>query len=495
MYHVSLYEQIRRACKVEGKSQREAAQQYGVSRWMVRKMLKHYKPPGNCRKQKVAHRLMDDYAQVVADIIETDKTAPRKQKHTSRRIYDLLVSDHDFKGNYSTVTRYMGKQRGRNQEVYIPLVHVDGTACYDFGEAYAVLDGVSTKIHFAVMDCCRTDQIFVKAYVRENTQAFQDSHAEAFSFFGGVPSEILYDNTGIAVVMKGGSECRKETPAFTQLKSYYLFTSQFCAPGKGNEKGKVENKVGYTRRNFLTPVPVAKTLAELNAYLLQCCEKHRDKMRLKMGEDAFTEEKAAFLSLPQDKFSAVHITCRKATKMSLVRYGSNDYSVPTEHAFKEVTVKAYYHRIDVCYQNQVIATHERSYAKGEQILSPYHYLDLIKRKIRSIDQAAPLKQLQVPACFDKYHKRLREAHHKKGDREFIDVLKLLEVYSLSEVTQAVQKSLATGSTECHTVKQHILNQKHGTGSTVKKDDSYAHLPALNILAPDLAQYDALRGVQ
>ena len=102
---MALYEQIRRACKVEGRSQRAAANEFGISRWMVNKMLKHHTPPGYCREQKVKNRLMDDYEGIIADIIEVDKTAPRKQRHTCKRIYDLLVLKHGFKGNYSTVTQ------------------------------------------------------------------------------------------------------------------------------------------------------------------------------------------------------------------------------------------------------------------------------------------------------------------------------------------------------------------------------------------------------
>ena len=496
MYGMTLYEPIRRACKVEGKSQRAVAKQFGVSRWMVKKMLEHHEPPGYCREKEVKHRLMDDYEKVIAEIIEADKTAPKKQRHTSRRIYDLLVSHHGFGGNYSTVTRYMKKHRTRHLEVFIPLVHEDGSACYDFGEAYVYLSDVKQKIHFAVMACCGTDRIFVKAYERENTQAFQDSHGEAFVFFGGVPTDILYDNTGIAVSLKGHEHQRVETQAFTQLKSYYLFQSHFCAPGKGNEKGKVENKVGYARRNFLTPVPRFKDLEELNRYLLKCCEQYRDKRIKVIGEERLKEVKGKFLPLPEEKFCAAHVTSRNVTKMSLVRYDGNDYSVPTDYAFKDVYVKGYYDHVDICYQSRVIATHKRGYGKGEQILCPYHYLDLVKRKIRSLSQAAPLRGMNLPECFDKYHKRLKEIQgDKKGDRDFIDVLKLLEVYSLEEVTEAVRKSVISGRTDLPTMKQHILNQGDSGRPAVIDVESYEHLSCLHLPLPDLNIYDTLRRIQ
>lgn len=493
MYGMELYEQIRRACKVEGKSQREAANKFGVSRWMVNKMLKHHTPPGYCREKKVKNRLMDSYETIITAIIEADKTAPRKQRHTCKRIYDLLVSEHGFKGNYSTVSRYIKKHRTKYQEVFIPLVHEDGSVCYDFGEADVYLSEELWRIHYVVIDCCGSDRIFVKAYIAENTQAFQDSHGESFRFFEGVPRDILYDNTKIAVSLKDGE--RIETKAFKELKSFYLFESHFCAPAKGNEKGKVENKVGFVRRNFLTPVPRFKDLEELNQYLLKCCEDYRDKRLKVIGEERMEEVKGKFLPLPVEKFCAAQVTTRSVTKMSLVRYDSNDYSVPTEYAFKDVIVKGYYDHVDICYQSQVIATHKRCYNKGEQVLCPYHYLDIIQKKIRSFNQAAPLKGMNLPECFDKYHQRLKAIHgNKKGDREFIDVLKFLEVHEVKKVAEAIRKSLLTGRTDIHTIKQHILNQEDVKAGELICAEEYKHLLCLHLPLPDLNAYDTLRGV-
>ena len=218
----------------------------------------------------------------------------------------------------------------------------------------------------------------------------------------------------------------------------------------------------------------------------------KEKRKALIGEERFQEVCSKFLPLPQGTFYCAHITSRTATKLSLVRYKGNDYSVPTSHAFKDLIVKGYYDRIDICYQSQIIATHKRCYGTGEQILSPYHYLDLIKRKIRSFKQAAPLQGMNLPECFDKYHKRLKGAYGKAGDRAFIDVLRLLESYPLEEVSGAIEKGLASGSTDSHTIRQYLLNQ----GRVGRPDpicmESYKKLPSLDIPPPNLKLYDDLR---
>jgi transposase len=141
--------------------------------------------------------------------------------------------------------------------VFVPLWHPAGHGQADFGEAVAVIGGVAQKVHLFVMDLPQSDAGFVKAYPAETTEAFLDGHVSAFAFFGGVPRSILYDNTKLAVVRVLGDGKRQRTRAFSELTSHYLFVDRFGRPGRGNDKGKVENLVGYARRNYLVPLPRA----------------------------------------------------------------------------------------------------------------------------------------------------------------------------------------------------------------------------------------------
>ena len=151
----------------------------------------------------------------------------------------------------------------------MPLAHPPGHAQVDFGEAVAEIGGVRQKVHFFCLDLPQSDACFVKAYPRETTEAFLDGHAAAFAFFGGMPRSILYDNLKLAVARICGDGRRERTRAFTGLVSHYLFQDRFGRPGKGNDKGKVEGLVKFSRSNFMTPVPMAASYEALNAMLAE----------------------------------------------------------------------------------------------------------------------------------------------------------------------------------------------------------------------------------
>ena len=137
---------------------------------------------------------------------------------------------------------------------------------FDFGEATVGIAGEKCKAHFAVMSLPYSDAFFIRAYPRECTETFQDAHAAAFAFFGGVPRKTDYDNSKIAVARIVGHQ-RELTREFLCLEAHFLFAHRFCRVGRANEKGHVESLVGYGRRNFMVPVPAFASWAEFNAYL------------------------------------------------------------------------------------------------------------------------------------------------------------------------------------------------------------------------------------
>lgn len=210
-------------------------------------------------------------------ILAEDQTAPVKQCHTAKRIFERLRDEHGFAGGYTVVKDYVRIGRARGRETFVPLAHPPGHAQVDFGEALAVIGGVRQKIHFFCLDLPQSDAFFVKAYPSETTEAFLAGHVCAFSFFGGVPLSILYDNTRIAVAKICGDGRRERTRSFTELVSRYLYRERFGRPGKGNDKGKVEGLVKYARSNFMTPIPVAASFAELNAMLAERCRRRQDE--------------------------------------------------------------------------------------------------------------------------------------------------------------------------------------------------------------------------
>ena len=279
MYYVELYARVRRACMVEGMSVREASRVFGLHRDTVRKMLAYSAPPGYRRQNPLRRPKLEPFTGVIGAILEADRQVPRKQRHTAKRILERLRDEYGFDGQYTIVKDYVREHRRRSQEMFVPLSHPPGHAQCDFGEALLVIGGVEQKAHCFVIDLPHSDGCFVKAYPAEITEAFLDGHVSAFSFLGGVPQSILYDNTKLAVAKILGDGRRRRTRAFTELQSHYLFDDRFGRPGKGNDKGKVEGLVGYVRRNFLVPIPSFESFEALNAYLEQrCLERMKAKL-------------------------------------------------------------------------------------------------------------------------------------------------------------------------------------------------------------------------
>jgi transposase len=219
------------------------------------------------------------YRALIDAWLEGDSDAPRKQRHTAKRIHRRLVDEHGADVAETTVRDYVRRRRREMGwvvgEVFVPQVHDPGIeAQVDWGEADVDLAGVRTTVHLFFMRASFSGAAFCQASLVETQQAFLELHVEALEWFGGVFEQLRFDNLPSAVkkVLKGRR--RVETDRFVALRSHYLFESQFTTPGiqGAHEKGGVEGEVGRFRRNHLVPVATVATLAELNTLLLAGCE-------------------------------------------------------------------------------------------------------------------------------------------------------------------------------------------------------------------------------
>lgn len=235
---VELYGRVRYAVQIEGLSRREAARQFGIDPRTVAKMLAFSVPPGYRRRRPPARPKLDPFTGIIDDILTQDEGRPRKQRHTSKRIFERLRDEHGYSGGITIVKDYVRAHRLRHREVFVPLRHDPGHAQVDFGEALAEIAGVERKIHYFAMDLPHSDACFVRAYPAETAEAFCDGHNAGFAFFGKVPRSILYDNTKLAVARILGDGMRQRTRVFSELQSHYVFADRFGRPGKGNDKGK-----------------------------------------------------------------------------------------------------------------------------------------------------------------------------------------------------------------------------------------------------------------
>jgi transposase len=490
---VEIYGRVRRAVRVEGRSQRAVAREFGLSRETVRKMLEFAVPPGYRRQQPVRRPKLGPWLGVIDAILEDDKQRPPKQRHTAKRIFDRLREEHKFNGGYTIVKDYVRGEQLRGREMFVPLKHAPGEAQADFGEALVVIAGVEQKAHYLAMDLPHSDDCFVVAFAAETTEAFLEGHVLAFAYFGGVPTRILYDNTKIAVARILGGEERQRTRAFSELQSYYLFADKFGRPARGNDKGKVEGIVGYSRRNFMVPIPRAHSWDELNAQLAERCRMRRER-RLRGHKETigerFERDRAAMLPLPAAPYEACEKISARVSSLSLVRYRSNDYSVPTQYGHRQIWVKGYVHEVVIACGSEVIAKHVRSYERETVVFDPLHYLALLEQKTRALDQAAPLVGWQLPECFAELRRLLEARLRKHGSREYVQVLRLMETFAVEEVTHAVEQALRLGTISFDAVR-HLLLCRIERRPPRLDMENYPHLPLAQVHTTQAADYMTL----
>ncbi len=304
----------------------------------------------------------------------------------------------------------------------------------------------------------------LKSYPAEISEAFCDGHVAAFAFFGGVPRSILCGNTKLAVARILGDGTRRRTRIFSELQSHYLFADRFGRPGKGNDKGKVEGLIGYARRNFLAPIPRFESFAALNGHL-ETRRRERLSARLRGHEETIAirmaRDRAAFLPLPSAPYDACDKRAGRGSSLSLVRYRGNDYSVPVAYGHREVPIRGYVDRVEISCASEVIARHSRSHEREDLIFGPLHYLPLIERKIGALDQAAPLRNWDLPEVFATL-RRLLEARMgprndgAAGKREYVQVPRLLESFPLGEVETAICEALRLGAIGFDAIKHLLL---------------------------------------
>ena len=490
---MEIYGRVRRAVRVEGRSQRAVARDLGLSRETVRKMLQYAVPPGYQRQQPIKRPKLGPWLGVIDAILEDDKQRPVKQRHTAKRIFERLKEEHGFTGGYTIVKDYVRSAELHCREMFIPLTHAPGEAQADFGEALVVIAGVEQKAHYLAMDLPHSDDCFVVAFPAETTEAFREGHVRAFAYFGAVPTRILYDNTKIAVARILGGEERQRTRAFSELQSYYLFADKFGRPAKGNDKGKVEGLVGYARRNFMVPIPRVSSWEELNTHLE--AEGRKRRLRRLRGHtetigERFERDHAAMLPLPAAPYEACEKIAGRVSSLSLVRYRSNDYSVPTQYGHRQVWVKGYVHEVVIACASAIIARHERSYERETVVFDPLHYLALLEQKTRALDQAAPLAGWQLPECFRQLRRLLEARLKKHGSREYVQVLRLMETFALAEVTHAIEAALLLGTISFDAVR-HLLLCRIERRPPRLDMENYPHLPMAQVRTTQAVDYMTL----
>ena len=322
---------------------------------------------------------------IIDRILEDDRTSHHKQRHTAKRIFDRLRDEYGFTGGYTIVKDYVRERRLRSREMFVPLVHSPATPRRTSARRWAVIGGALRKVHFLAFDLPHSDGCFVAAYPAETTEAFCDGHNAAFAFFGGVPRSILYDNTKLAVARILGDGKRQRTRVFTELQSHYLFEDRSAGRARATTRARSRDWSASSGGTSWSPsrVPRASRPSTMLSPNSAAGARRRGCGATRRPSASVSRrDRQVLLPLPPAPYDACDKRPGRASSLSLVRYRSNDYSVPVAYGHREVLIRGYVDEVVISCGAEVIARHRRSYDSEDLIFDPLHYLPLIEQKDR-----------------------------------------------------------------------------------------------------------------
>jgi transposase len=495
MLTVDDFAQIRQARR-DGLSIRQLAKQFRHSIRTIIKVLGQAEPkPYTLAKPRPAP-VFGNFQAIVDEILAQDRSAPPKQRHTAAQIFRRLVTEHGYTGSYDPVRRYAQRHRRERRETFIPLEHPPGHRLEaDFGHIYVDFPELRRQIPVLIVTWSNSNCPFALALPSERTEAILQGLVEAFTFFGCVPREVWWDNPKTVATYIFQGRQRTLHPRYAALASHYNFTPRFCMPKTPTEKPRVEKRVQDLQRQWATPVPRVRDLIELNLHLHRQCLESRQRTcgdnALSVGE-RFEQERAAALPLPPQRFDPCIIQPGQVDKYQTVRFDRNSYSVPRRWAFRPVSVKGYVDRVEVVGDGATVATHLRSYQRGQKILDPLHFLAVLERKPGALDHAPVYRDWQLPSVFHTLRRSLEELHGScVGTRHYIRVLQLLTNYPSEQVENAIASCLECDSPDVATITTAVHQQSaHNTHPFNDKALSL-ELSTVTVRPPDLAQFDRL----
>jgi transposase len=500
---VELFEEIRREYEFGVGTINGVARKLGVHRRMVRQALADAQPPERKRAER-ERPVLRPLMPFIDGVLEADRKAPRKQRHTAHRIWQRIGAEMAERPvTESTIRRYV---RERKQELGWSTRATCVPQSYDLGqegqvdwyEAWAELSGEQVLLQVFSMRSMASGAAFHRAYQRATQQAFLEAHEHAFSYFGGVFRTLRYDNLKAAVKKIGRGFRREETARFIAFRSHWRFASEFCTPYEAHEKGGIEGEAGYFRRNHWVPVPKARDLADLNAQLLGAC--HQDERRQIAGRSqpvgmAIIEERAQLLPLAEQGFEVAEVCFPRVDGLGCVRVRTNLYSVPVKPG-KTIEVRLYPSYVEVRDEGRCIARHERCYGHQQQVLDLEHYLDVLERKPGALAGAKPLAAWRErglwPESYDRLLQELIRRHGKQsGTRQMIQVVSLVKQHGHEQLRAAVENALALGCWDAAAIR-HLVGAgelTHARSASIEVGE----LSRFERPLPVMTHYDGLLG--
>jgi transposase len=498
---VDLFEQLRREHEFGIGTVAGVAAKFGVHRRMVRQALASALPPERHYPQRAKPKL-DAVASFIDRVLEEDSRAPRKQRHTARRLHRRLLTEFPGAAVAESTIRNHVRERRRTlgllqRETFVPQSYGLGQeAQVDWYEAWADLGGERTLLQVFAMRSMASGAAFHRAYRHATQQAFLEAHEAAFGYFGGVFRLLRYDNLASAVrkILRGHR--REETVRFVAFRSHWRFAAEFCTPGEGHEKGGIEGEVGYFRRNHLVPVPAVADLEALNALLLAGCRADEGRTLDGRGEAvgvAMAAERDQLLRPAAEGFQLADVTFPLVDKQGCATVKTNAYSVPVR-AGTRVEARVYPLQVELWHGGRRIASHERCHGRRQQVLDLEHYLDVLGHKPGALAGSRPLEQWRQtgrwPACHDELWSRLRARHGKQdGTRAMVAVLLLGREFGEEKVRAAVASAVSLGASDVAAVR-YLLGEA-GLQKAPAVPVDVGSLARYDRPIPSVADYDTL----
>jgi transposase len=470
---VELYEEIRREYEFGTGTIKGVARKLKVHRRMVREAIANAVPQPR-KKIKQRRSKLTAYSAAIDRMLEQDRKAPRKQRHTAHRIWERLRAEAPgFNISERSVRKYV---EVRKQDLGMAVRQTCVPQSYDWGaeaqvdwyEAWAELAGERVKLQVFSMRSMASGGAFHHAYLRATQQAFLEAHEHAFEYFGGVFGRLRYDNLSAAVkkILRGSR--REETGRFIAFRSHWRFASEFCTPGEAHEKGGVEGEAGYFRRNHWVPVPSVCDLEQLNEGLLAACAEDQNRQiagkPIPVGA-AMIAEREHLLPLAAVGFDLAEVSFPAVDGLGCVRVRTNAYSVPLK-AGTRVQAKIYSAYVEIWHEGRCVARHERCYSRQQQILDLEHYLDVLEKKPGALAGSKPLEQWRQagrwPDSFDRFWAELRKRHgQQSGTRQMVALLGLGKQFGYDRLREAVELALDTGSHDLSAVRYLLTADRNG----------------------------------
>ena len=442
---------VRRLILVEGRSIRSVSRETGISRNTLRKYLHDESPPRYQRTEPTVQHKLKAHESTLLQWYEYDLKRPKRERRTAIKLFAQLVGE-GYTGSYSPVCRFIKRQKATQASLghaFIPLQFEAGDAMqFDWSMEVVVLGGIEQTIKVAHFRLSHSRKPFVVAYPRETQEMLLDAFVQALAFYQGVPKRVLIDNPKTMVLRIGKGKEREFHPRFLALMNHYLMVPVACTPASGWEKGQIENQVNVLRNQLFKPQLRFDDLAALNQHLLACCHTLGSKTHPQFKDrtiDAVFEQERLMLRPVGRAFDGYVEKAVKISSTCLAQYDSNLYSVPSVYAKQRVSLRAYADRIVVVAGQQVIATHQRSFNKHDYLFEPWHYVPLLKYKPGALRDGAPFVRWALPAALlaikTRYLRRIG------GDRDFVELLQLIQTYDMDTVASACELALEDNTTQ------------------------------------------------